>query len=117
MQKESILRLNKDDEYSGQTKINRFSIHRLIVTSVLVTQKFYNDMYYSNQAVAGLGGIGMEELNQLEAIFVKNLNWNLLVPELECESYIQTVKNVLNQQALSDQYSMMNQPILKASEA
>ena len=47
IQKESLLRLN-ENEYQGQTKINRFSIHRLIVTSILVTQKFYNDMYYSN---------------------------------------------------------------------
>ena len=40
-------------------------------------------MYYSNEAVANVGGIGMEELNQLEFIFVNKLNWNLVVSEPE----------------------------------
>jgi len=82
-----------------------------------VTQKFYNDLYYSNQAVANAGGIEMQELNQLEVIFIKKLNWNLAVSENEYLSYKQLLENFLSQLPLSDTVIMMEKSNTKSNEA
>jgi hypothetical protein len=39
---------------------------RLILTSVLLTSKFNNDIFYGNQFVAYVGGVQLQEINGLE---------------------------------------------------
>lgn len=46
---------------------------------MLVTQKFYNDVFYGNSYVAKIGGISLEELNCLEEIFLGTIDWQLIV--------------------------------------
>ena len=65
-------------------------IFRLILTAALVTTKFYNDVFYGNHFVAHIGGVSLEELNQLEAAFLEYIDWRLWVePGTEYEFYLQ----------------------------
>lgn len=63
--------------------------YRLILSAVLLTSKFYNDVFYGNHFLAFVGGISLPEMNLLEAEFLKLVNWALWVaPEVEFEMYL-----------------------------
>lgn len=76
---------------TNQHLILIFSIvyfNRLILTSALVTQKFYSDIFYSNHFFTSkCGFIDVKELNQLEEIFLDVIDWNLTVDFEEYKMY------------------------------
>mmetsp|Transcript_27879 Transcript_27879/g.81953 ORF Transcript_27879/g.81953 Transcript_27879/m.81953 type:complete len:251 (+) Transcript_27879:107-859(+) len=55
------------------------NVHRLIITSVLVASKFYDDVFHSNSFMAQVGGISVAEMNKLEIELCLRLNWELHV--------------------------------------
>eukprot|EP00743_Colponemidia_sp_Colp-15_P000907 GILK01001000.1.p1 GENE.GILK01001000.1~~GILK01001000.1.p1 ORF type:complete len:199 (+),score=30.22 GILK01001000.1:91-687(+) len=63
--------------------VHALNIHRLLLTALTVAVKYQDDVFYDNAAFAQLGGIGIVELNKLEAEFLKLLRWHLYVrPEV-----------------------------------
>merc|ERR1719188_2787840 len=63
------------------------NIHRLLVTSVMLGAKFFDDVYYSNAYYAKVGGVRTQELNALEALFLRLIEWKLHVLPQEYEQY------------------------------
>ncbi|CAD5335555.1 unnamed protein product [Arabidopsis thaliana] len=59
--------------------INSFNVHRLIITSVLVSAKFMDDLSYNNGYYAKVGGISREEMNMLELDFLFGIGFELNV--------------------------------------
>ncbi|KAI4354662.1 hypothetical protein L6164_003509 [Bauhinia variegata] len=57
--------------------INSFNVHRLLITSVMVSAKFMDDMYYNNAYYAKVGGISTMEMNFLEVDFLFGLSFHL----------------------------------------
>ncbi|CAE8655839.1 unnamed protein product, partial [Polarella glacialis] len=68
------------------------NIHRLLVTSVMLSAKFFDDVYYSNAYYAKVGGVKTSELNALEALFMKLIEWRVHVSPQE---YLQYRNHVL----------------------
>jgi len=64
---------------------------RLILTSILLTSKFYNDVYYGNNFAAFVGGVHLKELNVLEAEFLNYIDWALWVEPEEFDFYLRGV--------------------------
>lgn len=52
---------------------------RLLLGTILVCTKFYNDVYYANHVVATAGGIKTSELNLIERFLLNLLDYNLFV--------------------------------------
>jgi hypothetical protein len=46
--------------------INSKSIHRILITSIVLAAKFMDDNHHSNKHFARVGGISVHELNNLE---------------------------------------------------
>mmetsp|Transcript_11066 Transcript_11066/g.20116 ORF Transcript_11066/g.20116 Transcript_11066/m.20116 type:complete len:221 (+) Transcript_11066:129-791(+) len=63
------------------------NIHRLLVTSVMLAVKFFDDVYYSNAYYAKVGGVRTKEVNALEAQFLKLIEWRLHVTPQEYDQY------------------------------
>jgi hypothetical protein len=57
--------------------ITSLNIHRLLITSVMVAAKFYDDIYYDNAYYAKVGGIPTAEMNSLELEFLFMINFTL----------------------------------------
>jgi len=73
--------------------------YRLILTAVLLTSKFYNDIFYGNHFVAYVGGISLEEMNLLEIEFLKFLDWKLWVDPAEYDFYLKgLIQHFIQQQ-------------------
>lgn len=69
-------------------------VFRLILTTVLITAKFYNDIFFANQYIASVGGVTLQNLNELEEFFVEVIDWQLFISPEEFHCY----ENVLRQQ-------------------
>lgn len=67
--------------------IDSFNVHRLIITSCLVSAKFMDDMYYNNAYYAKVGGISTREMNLLEVDFLFGLGFQLNVTPDTFHSY------------------------------
>lgn len=67
--------------------VTSHNAHRLVLTSVLVAAKFYDDHYYNNALFAKVGGVSCEELNKLEMAFLLELNFELSVDMKVYERY------------------------------
>ncbi|KAL6495331.1 Cyclin-U4-1 [Orobanche gracilis] len=67
--------------------INSFNVHRLLVTSIMVSAKFMDDMYYNNAFYAKVGGISTKEMNFLEVDFLFGLGFHLNVSPSTFHTY------------------------------
>ena len=61
---------------------------RLILTTVLLTSKFYNDVFFSNNHIAYVGGVPVLELNCLETHFLEMIDYKLFVSPEENDRYL-----------------------------
>ncbi|MBA0611804.1 hypothetical protein Godav_012461 [Gossypium davidsonii] len=59
--------------------LTSLSVHRLLITSVMVAAKFMDDQHYNNAYYAKVGGISREEMNRLEMRFLFDLDFQLNV--------------------------------------
>merc|ERR1719487_223256 len=67
--------------------ICNLNIHRLLVTSVMLAVKFFDDVYYSNAYYAKVGGVKLKEVNALQAQFLQLIDWKLHVSPQEYDQY------------------------------
>jgi hypothetical protein len=65
----------------------KLNIHRLIVTSMMLAVKFFDDVYYSNAYYAKVGGVKGPEMNVLEIHFLRLIDWQLFVSPEEFDLY------------------------------
>lgn len=77
------------------------NIHRLLVTSVMLAVKFFDDVYYSNAYYAKVGGVKTREVNILEGQFLQLIEWRLHVTPEEFDQYRAHVCNASGTPAAS----------------
>ncbi|TVU28995.1 hypothetical protein EJB05_20537 [Eragrostis curvula] len=59
--------------------VDSYSVHRLLITSVLAAVKFMDDICYNNAYFAKVGGISLVEMNYLEVDFLFGVGFDLNV--------------------------------------
>eukprot|EP00658_Telonema_sp_P-2_P077810 TRINITY_DN7130_c0_g1_i1.p1 TRINITY_DN7130_c0_g1~~TRINITY_DN7130_c0_g1_i1.p1 ORF type:complete len:221 (-),score=52.65 TRINITY_DN7130_c0_g1_i1:563-1225(-) len=72
-----VLRAHPEIPVIGRT------IHRLIITAVLVAAKFTDDVHLNNAAFAQIGGVSVSELARLEVHFLSLIDFHLFISEEE----------------------------------
>lgn len=68
------------------------TLSRLVLTVVLIAAKILNDLYYTNAYVASIGGISLQNINQLEEFFIDVLDWNLHITVEEFDFFSDCVR-------------------------
>jgi len=68
-------------------KINENNVFKIILTSINIAIKYNEDDFNDNVFVAKVGGISLEELNELELNFCALLNWDLFIYENNFRKY------------------------------
>jgi len=71
-----IDRLIKNNEDFLLVSLN---VHRLIITGIMVSAKFFDDQYFNNAYFGKVGGVSCKEIDLLEIEFLFMLNFNLYV--------------------------------------
>lgn len=75
-------------------KINSLNAHRLILVAVLLATKYFDDVMYDNVHFARIGGVHLKELNHLEMILLKTLDFNLSVNVLTFQAFKHRILNI-----------------------
>jgi len=72
---------------NGNALVNSVTIHRLLITSIMLGAKFFDDHYYNNAHFGKVGGVSCMEMNLLEIEFLFLINFNLSVERGVYETY------------------------------
>lgn len=67
--------------------ISGYTVHRLVLASVLLASKFWDDAGLDNAHYADAGGLDLRELNAMEAELLRKVGWRLKVQPQEYEWY------------------------------
>uniref|UniRef100_A0A0E0KTF4 Cyclin n=1 Tax=Oryza punctata TaxID=4537 RepID=A0A0E0KTF4_ORYPU len=59
--------------------VDSYSVHRLLITTVLAAVKFMDDICYNNAYFAKVGGVSLPEMNYLEVDFLFGVGFDLNV--------------------------------------
>jgi hypothetical protein len=87
----NIYRLMQGETGNAPFQVNAFNAHRLLLTSLLCTSKFFDDHYFNNAFYARVGGITTSELNMLEVEFLSLVNFDLFLPAEQYGRFVQYV--------------------------
>lgn len=75
-----------------QVCLSNLSIHRLLVTTIVIAIKMNEDEIYKNDYYASIGGISLDLLNSMEFTFVKLFDWRLHVNKETFDTYKKLVE-------------------------
>lgn len=75
------------DRVTGEVEISPYTIHRLILALIVVTEKFFHDNACKNSFMAEIGGVTIHEINQLEIEVLVLLNFELHISSSQWEKY------------------------------
>lgn len=103
---------------SGNINLTRLNVHRLIITTIMVAAKFFDDFFYVNQFFGTVGGLKPSEINSLEVELLFLLEFNLYVSKEEYERYYNTLTSLAMQKGLVMVQSAMPQrlPVVELAE-
>ena len=73
-----LLRIFSSDQYID-FPINTLSIHRLLLVTCAINNKFWNDEYVTNKYISKCFGISSKEMNEMELYFLQLIQFNLFV--------------------------------------
>ena len=73
--------------------LNPHNIHRIILGCLLLAIKYNEDVYFTNEHYAKVGGVSLEELNHLEYFSFLLLDFNLFISDDLYQKYLKYITN------------------------
>lgn len=67
--------------------LTELNVHRVVITSILLAAKFFDDAYYNNAYYAKVGGVLVSEMNGLEVDYLFRINFSLHATPEEFDRY------------------------------
>ena len=61
--------------------LNEYIVHYIILTSILIVSKQYEDTVYTNKFYSEIGGISLKKLNEYEILALKIINYDLSISD------------------------------------
>ncbi|KAK9765195.1 cyclin-like protein interacting with PHO85 [Basidiobolus ranarum] len=73
--------------------IDSYNIHRFIIVAIMISTKFFSDIFYTNTRYSKVGGLTVSELNYLEIEFLKLNRFNVTISSHELQSFADSLLN------------------------
>eukprot|EP01060_Flectonema_neradi_P021386 TRINITY_DN2898_c6_g1_i1.p1 TRINITY_DN2898_c6_g1~~TRINITY_DN2898_c6_g1_i1.p1 ORF type:complete len:184 (+),score=36.02 TRINITY_DN2898_c6_g1_i1:48-554(+) len=70
-----LIFINRLEQCAGIELTSR-NCHRLLLTTFVIASKATEDFLFSNKYYAQIGGISLQDLNEMEVAFLNSTNWN-----------------------------------------
>jgi len=67
--------------------LDSLNVHRLILTSILIAAKLYDDTTYNNKYFSHVGGVPLKELNSMEYSFLVLMDFEMNLPIEKYDQY------------------------------
>jgi hypothetical protein len=90
----AVMHIARLHRYLSNFPINILTIHRLLLASLVVSAKFFDDSILNNARYARVGGVRGAELNMLEVEFLFLIDFSLWV---DVEQYNRIYLALINQ--------------------
>eukprot|EP01059_Diplonema_ambulator_P005238 TRINITY_DN14998_c0_g1_i1.p2 TRINITY_DN14998_c0_g1~~TRINITY_DN14998_c0_g1_i1.p2 ORF type:complete len:166 (+),score=65.20 TRINITY_DN14998_c0_g1_i1:51-548(+) len=74
--------------------VTSYSVHRVLISSLVVATKMHCDQVYSNSHYAKVSGISRQELNRLEVAFLNDIDFETHISEDAFEAVCETLRKV-----------------------
>lgn len=106
---------------AGRLPLTAFNVHRVFLASLVVAVKYTEDIVYKNKHYAKWGGVHLKEVNRLEMVLLRCIDFDLrMTPEQyqKYEEFLLNLCRMLHQESLSVQLSETGgQPVPDAATA
>ncbi|GMF45827.1 unnamed protein product [Phytophthora fragariaefolia] len=73
--------------------LTELNVHRVVITSVVLAAKFFDDHYFNNAYYAKVGGVPCPEMNELEVEYLLLINFSLHVTSETYARYYNELAN------------------------
>jgi len=73
--------------------LSSLNAHRVILTSLMISAKYHDDLFYNNAYYAKLGGVPLNELNSLEIDFLAMHEFSMFVDTATFDKYYQQLQH------------------------
>ena len=73
--------------------ISKYNIYKLLFISILISAKFNEDVIYDNSTFSEISGLPINEVNQMENVFFKAMDYNLYISEEHFNTYKDILEN------------------------
>ena len=73
--------------------LNPHNIHRIILGCLLLAVKYNEDVYFTNEQYAKIGGVPLKEINDLESYSISFLDYDLFISEDIYQKYLTYISN------------------------
>ena len=101
----SLVYIRRVLDVKGVGFLQNSTVHRLLISAVLLSSKYLDDIYYNNRFYSKIGGISPQEMNSLELEMLFALNFDLSVSDQEYEDLGKQQKLFESSLLLSDDSS------------
>jgi len=81
----ALIYIDRISEKHEECLVTRHSIHRMLLTAILIATKFSDDFQIPTSSFAKLGGITLEQMLCLEDVLLDLIDFNLNVTDVEFE--------------------------------
>lgn len=76
----------------GNLIVNNYNIHRLIAGILMISQKTYQDNYYSNKSWGLICGLELYDINNIELDILKRIDFNTFITREETLAIVKCIK-------------------------
>jgi len=83
----ALIYMDQVVQFNPDFVISSLNVHRLLITSIMLASKFFDDVYYNNAYYARVGGISNIEVNSLEMEMLRMISFSLFVQPEQYERY------------------------------
>jgi len=83
----ALIYIDQVVQFNPEFVISSLNIHRLLITSIMLASKFFDDVYYNNAYYARVGGISNVEVNSLEIEMLRMISFSLFVQPDQYDRY------------------------------
>merc|ERR1712070_857875 len=83
----ALIYMDQVVQFNPDFVISSLNVHRLLITSIMLASKFFDDVYYNNAYYARVGGISNLEINSLEMEMLRMISFSLFVQPEQYERY------------------------------
>merc|ERR1719295_121694 len=113
----ALIYIDRLIKHNGNFLVNSLNVHRLIITSVMLAAKFFDDQYFNNAYFGKVGGVNCKEINSLEIEFLFMINFNLYVSEKDYEMYNRKLEEYAVSMQLGDSNKSSTKTPIKSSHS
>eukprot|EP01060_Flectonema_neradi_P008930 TRINITY_DN1639_c3_g2_i1.p1 TRINITY_DN1639_c3_g2~~TRINITY_DN1639_c3_g2_i1.p1 ORF type:complete len:178 (+),score=20.73 TRINITY_DN1639_c3_g2_i1:59-592(+) len=87
----SLIYMDRLHSTNDEMRVTEHSVHRLLITSILLAAKFRDETYLTTEFYSQVAGVAETTLERLEKLFLTSLDYSLYVSRSEYEHYAETI--------------------------